>query len=209
MAEFFVHRIDDGRRILQGAYVDNEVIVMTEDGRYDTSYEGSQSIQLRFAGIPVLFTFRQFDAMLRRPGLAKAVLEGQAVIDRLAILPTPPTAQLTIFSALKNDRRSGKIVANSSREVSAIRVYIDGRMVREIPVSGQRVDVPIDLPDPGGGRWISAVAVDAQGLVSLPSAIQLPGPPRPRGMAHVIAVGVDTYTDPNIETLNSTKIDAE
>jgi uncharacterized caspase-like protein len=45
--------------------------------------------------------------------------------------------------------------------------------------------------------------------VSLPSAVRLPGPPRPRGNARVIAVGVDTYTDPNIEKLQSTNIDAE
>ena len=74
---YFVHRIDDGRSLLQGAYIDSEVVIMTEDGRYDTSYEGAQSVQLRFAGLPGLFAFRQFDTVLHRPGLAKAMLEGR------------------------------------------------------------------------------------------------------------------------------------
>jgi uncharacterized caspase-like protein len=47
-----------------------------------------------------------------------------------------------------------------------------------------------------------------QGLVSLPSSIQLPGPVQPRGVARVIAIGVDDYVDPTIPKLESTKLDA-
>jgi hypothetical protein len=206
---FFVYRVADGKSELQGAYIDNEIVVMTDDGRYDTSYEGAESVQLRFEGIPGLFTVNQFEALLQRGGLAKDVLDNNAVASRSATLLTPPAVQLTLSAKPNAGRRGGKVVANSSRSLSAVHVHVDGRLVSTIPVQGRHAEVPVDLPDPGGARWVSAIAVDEQGLVSLPSSIQLPGPPRPRGVARVIAVGVDNYADTNIPTLRSTKLDAQ
>jgi hypothetical protein len=163
---------------------------------------------LRFAGIAGLFSVNQYEAVLRRANLAKDVLDGHDVAPRAPALATPPTAQLTLSSQPVNGRRTGKVVAKSSQGLSVIRIHVDGRLVSEIAAKGQRAEIPVDLPDPGGARWISVIAVDAQGLVSLPSAIQLPGAPRPRGVARVIAVGVDAYSDPKIPTLQSAKLDA-
>jgi Caspase domain len=204
----FIYRVADGKPELQGAYIDNEIVVMADDGRYDTSYEGAESVQLRFAGIPGLFTVNQFEAVLRRSGIAKDVLENNNTASRSAALLSPPTIQLTLSAKVSAGQRSGKIIANSSRGLSAIHLHVDGRLVSTIPVQGQHVETPINLPDPGGARWVSAIAVDDQGLVSLPSTIQLPGPVRPRGVARVIAIGVDAYVDPTIPKLDSTKIDA-
>ncbi len=204
----FVHRVADGKRMLQGAYVDDEPVVMTEDGQYDTSYEGNASVLVKFKGIPGLFAVDQFEAILRRPNVAKDALEDRGVAAQPASLQMPPTAQLILSAIPEADHRIGQVFADSERGLSAIRVYVDGRLSSELPVQGRHVEAPVNLPDPGGARWISAVAVDARGLVSLPSAIQLPGPPRPRSVAHVVAVGVDTYLDPNIPTLQSTKVDA-
>lgn len=205
---FFIHRLADGKRLLEGAYVDDETVVMTDDGKFDTTYEGSNSVQVRFRGIPGLFAINQFAALLRRPNLAKDVLAGRDIAARPAGLQAPPTAQLIVSATAEAGRRSGKIVADSERGLSAICVYVDGRLSGDIPVQGTHAETPIDLPDPGGARWISAIAVDNQNLVSLPSAVQLPGAPRPRGVARVIAVGVDTYADPDIPPLQSTKVDA-
>jgi uncharacterized caspase-like protein len=55
---------------------------------------------------------------------------------------------------------------------------------------------------------VSAVAVDADGLLSQPAGIRIPGPPQARGTARLIAVGVDEYGDPRIEPLQSAKRDA-
>jgi hypothetical protein len=61
-----------------------------------------------------------------------------------------------------NGRRRGKVLATAERELSAVRIYIDGRLVKELRARGTRVEVPVDLADPGGGRWITAVAVDSR-----------------------------------------------
>lgn len=205
---FFVYRVADGRLELQGSYVDSEIVIMADDGRYDTSYEGDESVQVRFAGMQGLFTVNQFEAALRKSGLAKDVIEGREDPSDLPSVSAPPSAQLSLAANPRAGRRFGKVVANSDRGLSAVHIHIDGRLVASIPVQGRHAEVPVDLPDPGGARWVSALAVDTGGLVSLPSSIALPGPLQPHGVARVIAIGVDKYVDPSIPELESTKLDA-
>ncbi len=66
--QFFVSRLSDGELLLKGAYVDDEVIVLTPDGRYDTSYEGAEALQVSFAGVVGLQRIHQFEAALSGPG---------------------------------------------------------------------------------------------------------------------------------------------
>jgi hypothetical protein len=206
--EFFINRNADGKRLLQGTYVDGETVLMTDDGRYDTSYEGAASVQVRFAGMPGLFTVNQFESLLRRQNLAKDVLAGRDPAPRPATLAAPPTARLILAANPDAGRRTGKVIAASTRGLSAVHIYTDGRLIAETPAQGQQAEVPVDVPDPGGAHWITAIAVDADGLVSLPSQVQIPGAPQPRGIARVVAVGDDVYADPEIPTLESTKLDA-
>ena len=205
---FFVHRIADGKRLLIGAHVDDEIVVANDDGLYDTTYEGAQSVQVRFPGSSGLFHFNQFEAALRRPKLASAVLGG-AVLPAPISVAAPPTVELTLNATAANGRRLGKVIASSERELAAIRLYVDGRLNTEIPVKGMRAEVPVDVPDPGGGRWVTAIVVDAQGLVSQPNAVQLPGPPRPLGTLRAVAIGVDNYQDPSLPRLSYAKADAQ
>jgi hypothetical protein len=204
----FVYRVSDGRRVLDGAYVDDEIVIMTDDGRYDTTYEGAYSVQVRFAGVHGLFLFSQFDALLRRPGLASIILGG-GDLPPAPIINAPPSLELSLQLVLKDGQRTGRVIAFGEHELSSIRMYVDGRKIREFPVNGRRVDIPVAFTDPGGGRWVSAVAIDTQGLVSLPSAILLPGSARPSGVARVVAIGVDKYVDPQIATLSSAVVDAK
>lgn len=205
---FFVHRVADGKRVLVGAHVDDEIVVANDDGLYDTTYEGAQSVQVRFPGSSGLFRFNQFEAALRRTKLAAAVLAGTSVASP-AGMAAPPTAELTLNTAATNGRRTGKVLATSERELSAVRLYVDGRLITQTDAKGMRAEVAVDLPDPGGGRWITAVAVDAQGLISQPSAVQLPGPSRPHGTMRAVVVGVDSYQDPGLPRLAFAKADAQ
>lgn len=205
---FLIYRLSDGKRMLRGAIVDDEVIVTTDDGLYDTTYEGAHAVQVRFGGLPGLFSFHQFESTLRRQGLAKSVLEGTSVAPAPAVLPVPPQVALTLAAAAKDGKRAAKVVATSERELKEVRLYVDGRVVETLAVQGARLESTVDLLDPGGGRWITAVAIDANGLVSLPSAIQVPGAVRPRGTLRALIAGVDNYSDPAFEPLKSAKRDA-
>ncbi|MDB5599467.1 MAG: hypothetical protein JWN71_1511 [Xanthobacteraceae bacterium] len=206
---FVVYRIADGVRVLSGVHVDDEIVVTTDDGRYDTTYEGAMAVQVRFVGLRGLHTFHQFQATLLRPGLAKSVLDGRDTAPAPPTLAAPPTVELRLASAVGRDgKRTGRVIASSDHELASLRLHVDGRLIREIPVKGKRVDVAVDLPDPGGARWITVVAVDAQRLVSMPSAVQIPGAIKPRGTLSAVVIGLDVYQDPGISTLASAKVDA-
>jgi hypothetical protein len=51
------------------------------------------------------------------------------------------------------------------------------------------------LQTQGVARWITAVAVDSQGLVSQPSAVRPPGRPTARAQLRAVLVGADRYDD--------------
>jgi hypothetical protein len=206
---FFVHRIADGQRALIGAQVDDEIVIANDDGLYDTTYEGAQAVQVRFPGMRGLHRFNQFEAALRRPGLAPDVLAGRSIAPPPAAVPVPPTAELTLEVAVRDGHRTGKVIVTAERGLAAVRIYLDGRLVQQLGVNGSRAEIPIHLPDPGGGRWISAVAVDTQGLVSQPSAVQMPGKPQARGTLRAVVIGVDAYEDPGLPRLAFAKSDAQ
>ncbi len=124
-------------------------------------------------------------------------------------MPAPPSAALTLNATARNGRRTGNVIATAERELAAVRLYVDGRLAATLPVNGTQMRVPIDLADPGGGRWISAVAVDKEGLISQPSAVQLPGQAKPRGTLRAVVVGVDSYEDRALPKLAYAKSDAQ
>ena len=206
---FFMHRVADGQRALIGAQVDDEIVIANDDGLYDTTYEGAQAVQVRFPGMRGLHRFNQFEAALRRPGLATDVLAGRSIAPPPAAMPVPPTAELTLAVAVRDGRRTGKVIVTAERGLAAARIYLDGRLVQQLGVNGGRAEIPVHLADPGGGRWISAVAVDAHGLVSQPSAVQMPGKPQARGTLRAVVIGVDTYEDRGLPRLAFAKSDAQ
>jgi Caspase domain len=204
---FFLHRTADARQVLSGAYIDDEIVVALDDGRYDTTYEGAHSVQVRFSGVPGVHTLSQFDSVLRRPGIARTVLDGGAVAPAEQVL-APPIAELTLEPNSENGRRRGKVVATAERELRKVQVYVDGQLVYAADASGRQLEVAFDIADPGGGRWISAIAIDRSNLVSRSSAIQIPGAARPRGVLRAVLAGADAYDGAGIPRLYSAKADA-
>ncbi|MCF3641804.1 hypothetical protein LXM94_17670, partial [Rhizobium sp. TRM95111] len=206
---FAIFRADSGEQRLAGAHVDDEIVVMLPDGRFDTTYEGAHALNIRFAGLSALQTVHQFAAALHRPGLAHAVMEGDAVADRPGTLGTPPLVFFTV-SASEGGRRSIVVDATDEEALASLRLFVDGRLVDERAVSGADAKVVFDIKDPGGGRWVTAVAVDDGGLVSTPKAILLPPPVAIRGSLRAVIVGIDAYRrDPAIPPLAFAQSDAE
>jgi uncharacterized caspase-like protein len=207
--EISVFRLADGHKILSGAYVDGEVVIMSEEGFYDTTYEGAHAVQVRFPGIPRLYTFHQFERVLHHPGIALSALKGNSTALTPLAISAPPILNFSLPSKAQNDIRAGKVSVTGDNELTEIRFYLDGRLIQTRKLQGLHAQFTIDLPDPGGGRWISAVASDSKGLVSASSAIHIPGAPAPRGTLRSINVGVDSYADSHFPTLQFGKVDAK
>jgi Caspase domain len=202
------YRISDGIVVLNGVYINGEIVLASGEGFYDSTFDGSQDVQVRFPGIVCLHYFNQFDAVLRRPGLGLAILGGQAVQPASSPIVAPPISELTLEPAVANGHRIANVVASGEQELSFIQLYIDGRLSETRPVSGRRESVKFDISDPGGGRWVAAVAVDKRGLVSLPSAKKVPGAPRLRGIMRAVVIGVDSYADSRLHALKFASSDA-
>ncbi len=83
------------------------------------------------------------------------------------------------------------------------------RLDQKFPIKSKTANIDVTIPDPGGGRWISAVVTDVSGLVSLPSAIKLPGKVTAAANLRALTIGINTYTDPGIVTLQYARSDAE
>jgi hypothetical protein len=206
--QFYVFRLSDGKKVFGGVISDGEVVVVTDDGLFDTTYEGATSVQIRFPGIAGLYTFHQFDSLLRRKDLARRMLAGEQVDPRPDNLRSPPRIHLTLAAIGKDGLRTGQVSVASDQGLAQLRYYIDGLLIKTVPVSGAQADLPVELADPGAGRWISTVAIDGTGLVSLPSTVRIPGNPAPAGVLRGVLVGIDDYDDASLSKLNSAQLDA-
>jgi len=206
---FFVSRLSDGKRMLTGSYIDDEVLLATQDGFYDSTFEGAQLANVRFDGMPGLHHFSQFEAILHRPGLARLVMAGQSASLEKP-LAAPPLATLAVEQKPgREGERKGNVRVQSDSSVARVRIFSDGRQLSSVDVNSKRAEIPFTIPDPGSGHWISAVAVSDTGLVSLPSAVKIPGKVAAQGKLNAVLVGIDTYADKNISPLKQAKYDAQ
>src|SRR5204863_8105520 len=85
--QFFMHEIAPGRLALSGRYVDGEIILYTPEAYYWSSYERAHFVQLRFPGLPGLYSFQQFSAVLNRPELIRARLAGATSVTQPRLVP--------------------------------------------------------------------------------------------------------------------------
>ena len=184
---FFVYDVPGNKRVLEGRYVDDETIAWTPDLRFDASPEGANYVSLRFPGQPGQYSFQQFAKAVKRPGLVSEVLDRRYQPANLT-LNLPPTL-------------SGEIAAQGGRVVGLVRVagavevrvYQDGLLSDTIRTQPGQESLPVDTGLMSGARWISLVAVDAEGLASLPVGRDVAGRDHSLPTVHALAVGVDRY----------------
>lgn len=205
--QFFVHEIATGRVPLSGRYVDGEIVVYTPEGYYWASYEGAHFVQLRFPGLPGLYAFQQFAAVLNRPDLIQARLAGASGASPPRLVP-PPQVDARLLEASARGGRRLVVDARSSEDLTRLRVYEDGLLIADRPASGPRFQGEIALPAAGNARWATVLATDKGGVVSSPQAIRLAPGPGATGRLHGLLVGVDTYPDPRLK-LTYAKSDAQ
>ena len=70
-------------------FVDGEIILYTPEAYYASSYEGAHFVQLRFPGLPGLYSFHQFASVLNRPDIIEARLAGASDAPPPRLVPPP------------------------------------------------------------------------------------------------------------------------
>ncbi len=201
---FALQRVGNSTLALEGRQVDGETIFWNADFHFDATPEGASFVQLRFPGQYGQYSFQQFDRRLRSSGLLEAVLKDEDKAQAVAI-DVPP--RLTGKLSAKKTKIVGEATPSSGSALAEIRLYQDGVLTDTFPVekSGRLIAIQADrLP---GTRWVTLLAADKEGLLSLPIGRDL-GPDKKLTRTHLLAVGIDRYTDERLPNLGLAAADA-
>lgn len=200
---FAIIRVADSVRLLQGRFIDDEIVFWNSSFQFDATAEGASYVFLRFPGEVGQFSLQQFNQRRLVPGLMKATLDGDARPEP-STLGLPPRIEARLEIAGQDIVGSATLVAQSA--VRAIHLYQDGVRSQTIPVEPEATEVAIDARRQPASRWISLVAEDANGLLSLPVERDLGRDALP--VVRLLAVGVDYYEDAALPPLDFAKSDA-
>ncbi len=198
-----VYECDAGRRVLAGAFIDDELVLYDDSGHYDGSDEAATLVQVRFPGVPGRQALSQYAGLVRRPGLVKEVLSGKELAPiRLGVPPA-----LSLVRGAPDPTISAYV---SSGSLAALRIYGDGVLAREVPLAGESQQLMLSDAWTTGAREALAVAVAEGGVTSAALSLPISKPSSGRrGRMFGLAVGVDNYRDRRLPTLGNAESDAE
>ena len=202
---FYVHALADGAQTLSGLYVDDELVVMDPDLRYQATPEGARYVQVKFPGDPVLYSLQNLAAPLKTDRLVAARLGQRAALAAPPAIGRPPQVEL-----VSRDEMRVRLRLAASGGLSGLSLFRDGMRIAQTPLSGERAELEVDLPALPETRWFSLQASDREGLSSrtltLPRAARVAAPAQ--GRLFVLAVGTDRFDDPRIAPLSFAVADA-
>jgi hypothetical protein len=121
-----------------------------------------------------------------------------------AKLVSPPSLSGSIQA--KDGRVSGVVAVEGDTPLTSVLVFQDGLLTNRLDTKGKGASWDFDVDLLKGTRWVSMVAVDQNGLASLPMGRDLTRAPARR--VHVLSIGVDEYEDPKIDDLQLARRDA-
>ena len=147
--QFFLHEIATGRMALSGRYVDGEIILYTPEAYYWSSYEGAHFVQLRFPGLPGLYSFQQFAAVLNRPEVIQARLAGATDATPPRLVPPPVVEARLVEGGPGGGGRRVQVQARSGEGLARLRLYEDGLLIGDRSMSGSQFAGEIALPRNG------------------------------------------------------------
>lgn len=199
---FFVHDTAAGATLLEGRYVDDEILAWSPDLRFDSTAEGANYVALRFPGQSGEYTFQQYRQALRSEGHV-----GEVIARRYRPAPVAVAVPPGLSGTLRLD--GGRLVgAVTIRNAAELRIYQDGLRTDTIPLDPAATAAAFEVARVEGARWVSVIAIDRDGLVSRPLGRALPADPAARRTLHALTVGVDRYDAPGLADLRFAAADA-
>lgn len=183
-----VYACASGANVLNGAFADDELVMMDRNGYFDGSEDAAGYVELLIPGVPGRHVLSQFTKILKRPGISAEILNGNSE-PPLAL--TAPPALRTIQP---NAGGQARVETFSAQGLEKMQVFVEGRLAKEIGLSGTSQELSIATSEWNGLGPVTAVAMDRRGLVSAPLAIaEAPAARAPHGRLFVLAVGINKY----------------
>ncbi len=193
----YFYDLNGGRIVLRGQFLDDELVLFTEDGRFDATGDGARHARLLFAGRREHHTLAQFRQVLYDPKTIAESLLGRAPAAAAgAAIPIPPGLDFRVQPA---DAAGGHVLraaAQGDAPLKFVAFYLDGLKIAERPLQGRNARVEDKLAVPTGGHWLTAVVADQRGLLSAAKTSFVsvaPGGAQPPGALHMLAIGINQY----------------
>ena len=194
---FYLYDIQAEKRIpVSGLYIDDEIILYTDDGFYDGTLEGVSFVTWHYPGLQTHFNFAQFESQFERPDIIQALLAGKPVEQPAIKLVPPPNVELVVNHAGNYAPQvTVEVSASSILSLKNMRLFVNGAPAAEIPASGKTATHTLTLDLQRGKQWITAVAYNSRGYSSTPKSVLLDAAKvnAPGGALYVVGVGVNAY----------------
>ncbi len=190
--------------------VDDELILFRDDGYYLATPEGAHFVHLKFPGVSGYHSFHQFKSVLDKPKIIKATLAGSASLPAPNLTP-PPVLNFASAMDATASGRAAKVSYRASSDVGLkqLRVFVDGRLANQEPLTGRSASGTVSVDLPPEARWIAAVAVDVRGFESVAYEAPLDRPSdATESKLHVVSFGTDEYRDRAFQNLTGAGQDA-
>lgn len=201
---FHVFSLADGAPTLSGLYVDDELVVIDPDLRYQATPEGARYVQVKFPGDSVLYSLSNLAAPLKTEGLAAARLRSRAAPGAPPPIGRPPRVDI-----VSREGDQVRLRLSASGELARLSLFRDGMRIADVPTSGALDEVVVELPALPETRWFALQAVDQNGLSSRTVALpQYASGNVAAGRLFVLAVGTDRFDAPDIAPLRFAVADA-
>ena len=191
--------------LLSGRVVDDEIVVWTPSGQFDSTAEGASHVAVRFPGRSGEYTLDQFHKLFHENDLLKRALAGEEF--KPPVVKTFPPS-ITVKPAFTADSIAAKIEILGGDPVEEIRIYQDGLMTNVIPVAGNAKAVDVSAKRLPGARWVAFLARGPSGLFAQPVTFDAGTFPGARRRVHIVSVGIDHYDDDRIQPLRFAGSDA-
>ncbi|MDN2582994.1 caspase family protein [Aquibium sp. ELW1220] len=209
-----------GDPVLEGRYLDDEIVIFDRDFQFDGTPEGARHAHLKFYGDRYLYTLDQFADRLRRPGLmpSRLTTSGEAANPSPGkapfSVPLPPRIEHVgggLGDAVYPGETELRVRVHARNGLRSIVLYRDGIAIEEREGDGEDLsELAFELKPLPETRSFALLATDSDGVRSqawVESTSRPPGP-RPSGRLVVVALGTDRYDDPAIPDLRYAVSDA-
>ncbi|WGJ16392.1 hypothetical protein QEV83_09220 [Methylocapsa sp. D3K7] len=191
--------------LLSGRIVDDEVVVWTPSGQFDSTAEGASHVAVRFPGRSGEYTLDQFHKLFHENDLLKRALAGEEFKPPAVKTFPPSIAAKPAFTA---ESIAAKVRVVGGDPMEEVRVYQDGLMTDTIPVAAGAMTIDVSSKRLLGARWVAFLARGPSGLYSQPSTFDAGPGAVPRRRVHIVSVGIDHYDDDRIQPLRFAGSDA-
>ena len=191
--------------LLSGRIVDDEVVVWTSAGLFDSTTEGATHVAIRFPGRVGEYTLAQFESEFHIRNLFKRLAAGE-VLRPPQIRHFPP--QISVRLDATEQEATGTVNVLGDEAVQEIRVFQNGLLTDTLTPAGDPKAVRFTVTRQPGARWLAFLARGASGAYSQPVTIDAGLNAISAHRLHVISVGVSKYVDKRIDQLRFAASDA-